>query len=160
MFQCLLLPPVHCYADLVSPSSSRYLAWFGLFTRRSSFASLTVNHFLNLILSAHSPSGCNLSTYITKTLVLCPLSVFSNTPRHLPSFPMTPASSLASLTADPAWLSTSLGSTFPPGMIQPLPPRDDTKSTSSSSLVLGCCQCVIPTRIFVSTSCITSSQGS
>merc|ERR1712203_52641 len=55
----------------------RYLAWFGLFARRSSLASLIGNHFLRRTLSSHSASGSSLSTYMTKTLVLCPLAPLS-----------------------------------------------------------------------------------
>ena len=162
---------------------SIYFTWLGLFFLSTSLASWRVNHLLSLMDSSHCSSGSRLSTYITNTWVLWPFSVFSNSPKYLPSLPekykhrktifevlvskkmlkevccwlvtfcastyllspkanlqnqnscsiiklcwqtynlpTTPPSSLASLIADTEGLLTSIGSTLPPGMIQPCPP--------------------------------------
>merc|ERR1719244_971756 len=113
---------------------SMYFTWFGLFFRNTSFASWRLNHLLSLTDSSQISFGSRLSTYITKTWVLWPFSVFSNSPRYRPNSPFTPPSSRASRMADMEGFSASIGSTLPPGMIHPLPPV--TNNTSCSFLDL------------------------
>ena len=66
---------------------SMYFTWLGLFFFRTSLASCRENHRLSLTDSFHSSSVSRLSTYKTNTRVLCPFSLFSNSPRYLPSWP-------------------------------------------------------------------------
>ena len=66
---------------------SIYFTWLGLFFLSTSLASWRVNHLLSLMDSSHCSSGSRLSTYITNTWVLWPFSVFSNSPKYLPSLP-------------------------------------------------------------------------
>lgn len=99
-------------------NDSRYVICTGLCKRRCFNASSTVNHFLwRPIRMESSHSGNSSVTTITNTSVRCFLSIFrtSKMPRNRSNLPVTPASSMTSLTA--VTLESSSGSTPPPGNI-------------------------------------------